>query len=58
MDRRVMAYLLGQAPLDSAVAACVSALGPRPILSISLAHPDAPMQARLDTLRQALDALT
>ncbi|MBA3853062.1 MAG: hypothetical protein C0503_01530 [Gemmatimonas sp.] len=58
MDRQVMAYLLGQLPLEAAVSACVRALGPRPLLSIQLAHADATMRARLDALRDALrDAL-
>ncbi len=56
MDRSVMAYLLGEAPLDAAVDACVRALGPRPVLTVSLAQADATMQARLRTLRDALDA--
>lgn len=56
MDRSVMAYLLGEAPLEAAVNACVQALGPRPALTLSLAHADADMQERLSTLRAALDA--
>lgn len=56
MDRSVMAYLLGQAPLEAAVDACVRALGPRPVLTVSLAHADATMQARLRALQDTLAA--
>jgi hypothetical protein len=56
MDRSVMAYLFGQEPLDAAIDACVRALGPRPVLTVSLAHPDPTMQARLRTLQDALAA--
>ena len=58
MDRSVMAYLLGQEPLDAAVGACVRALGPHPVLTVSLAHADATMQARLRSLQDALAALS
>ncbi len=56
MDRSVMAYLLGQEPLEAAVDACVRALGPHPRLTISLAHADATMQTRLHSLQDALAA--
>lgn len=56
MDRQVMAFLRGDQPLESAVDACVRALGPRPTLTISLAHADATMRARLRALQDALGA--
>lgn len=57
MDRQVMAYLRGEQPLEAAVNACVRALGPRPVLAISIAHADAEMSARLQSLQGALGAL-
>ncbi len=57
MDRDVMAYLLGELPLEAAVDACVRALGPQPVLAVSIAHADATMRARLKALQDALAAL-
>ena len=57
MDHLVMEYLQGRASLDAAVAGCVAALGPRPTLTISLAHADAGVQRRLATLEVALAEL-
>ena len=57
MDARIIEYLGGRASLESAVNACVTALGPRPTLSIGVAHPDAQVQARLDALQLALGQL-
>ena len=45
------------ASLESAVHSCVTTLGPRPTLSIGIAHPDAQVQARLDALHLALGRL-
>jgi hypothetical protein len=57
MDAHIIEYLSGRASLESAVSACVTALGPRPMLSIGVAHPDAEMQARLDALQVELGRL-
>ena len=57
MDARIIEYLSGRASLESAVNACVTALGPRPTVSIGVAHPDAQVQARLDALQLALAQL-
>ena len=57
MDARLIEYLSGHASLESAVNACVAALGARPTLSIGVAHPEAEVQARLDALQLALGQL-
>lgn len=58
MDRQVLAYLRGEQPLKFAVDACVRALGSRPVLAVSVAHANAAMRARLQSLQDALDALS
>jgi hypothetical protein len=57
MDARIIEYLSGRASLESAVETCVTVLGPRPTLSIGIAHPDAQVHARLDALQLALGQL-
>ncbi len=57
MDARIIEYLSGRASLASAVNACLTALGPRPTLSIGIAHPDEQVQSRLDALQLALGQL-
>lgn len=57
LDALIIEYLSGRAALEAAVSACVTALGPRPTLSIGVAHPDAQVQARLDALQRALGQL-
>ena len=52
LDQQVMAYVAGGVSLDSIVALCVSTLGPRPSLTVSLAHADEAAHRRL----RALDA--
>lgn len=54
LDQRVMTYLMGRATLDEVVGLCVETLGPRPALTISLAHADAAVQERLRALNAAL----
>ncbi len=57
MDRLVMAYLRGEQPLESAVDACVRALGPRPVLAVGIANADPTTRGRLQSLQDALAAL-
>jgi hypothetical protein len=54
MDRDVLEYLAGRASLESAVESCLSALGPRPTLAVSVASPDEHVQRRLRALETAL----
>lgn len=55
MDQQVMAYLAGGVPLESVVETCVATLGPRPTLSVSLAHADPVVQGRIRALDAALE---
>lgn len=54
LDQQVMAYLAGSVDLDEVVALCVATLGPRPMLSISLAQTGEGAQGRLHALDEAL----
>jgi hypothetical protein len=54
LDQQLMAYVAGGVPLEAIVALCVSTLGPRPSLSVSLAHADEGAQRRLRALDAAL----
>lgn len=57
LDQQVMEYVAGRVSLDSLVALCVATLGPRPSLSVSLAHADQAVQGRLRALAVALEEI-
>lgn len=57
LDQQVMAYLVGRVSLESVVALCVTTLGPRPTLSVSLAHADSAVRERLSALDAALEEI-
>lgn len=57
LDQQVMAYLAGHVSLDSVIALCVATLGPRPRLSVSLAHADSAALGRLRALDAALEEI-
>jgi hypothetical protein len=57
IHRCVIEYLFGQRSLEEAVAACVTALGPRPTLHVSVRDDDPQVRARLDALHGALGEL-
>jgi len=57
LDQQVMAYVAGRVSLDSVVALCVATLGPRPTLSVSLAHADHAARGRVRALDVALEEI-
>jgi hypothetical protein len=57
LDQQVMAYLAGRVSLESVIARCVATLGPRPKLSVSLAHAEPATLGRLRALDAALEEI-
>ena len=57
LDQQVMAYLTGRVSLNAVVELCVATLGPRPSLTVSLAHVDPGTRDRLRALDAALEEI-